>query len=281
MKTLKLITLTLLFYSTLSCQQKQPKMEPLTQKHLATFLSMHYINTANLTPAELEQGRLRLIETYKDDPKGTLAMLDEHLENNSQLKAIFEKLNTPIWSAADSDSLTPKDKPIHKPAEVSKNTNTPQNLPQGFQEFRRILNYDDMSYFNNAKANELRAFFSNSRLFYEKVNSYGQVGGTSYSEVIIFCTDGTFSYQSSSMISADTGGASGYDGGKNVVTGYWDAFTQQGSLVVSLYSDQPAFIKDNPTGYMPLIIKNAQQNVVRVLWNGEDYLYRRSVISCN
>ena len=156
-------------------------------------------------------------------------------------------------------------------------------LPHGFKELRRLYKLHSIKpdgykeeYFNNPRANALRNFTKNSLLDYEKVATYDLDGGTIYKEQWQFCADGTFYYVNSSLISVmPSGGGMGSLNGNNAISGYWDVISNHVNTILILYSEHPEIRQYSPNGFIPMLIKHYQNDVVRAAADEGDKLYGR------
>lgn len=116
----------------------------------------------------------------------------------------------------------------------------------------------------------------NTVISYEKAETYSG-GAVSYKEVIQFCGDGTVLYQNNSGAS---GATTGLSGGQSGFRGVWEVIDQQGIPVIMMYSREPYALQFNPQGFIPLMVKNYNQDMVRIANQPQDVLYRREINYC-
>ncbi len=238
-----------------------------------TYISMTRMgDMANMSEKEILNERANLERMYREDPKGTYDMLEKHLSSNPSLIKAFGSFDRIVIESSDKDKSQRQFS-----SDANSRYGKDNKLGGGFLKFREILNYKDQNNFETDKAKKYRLFFSDTQLLFEEVMSYDNFGGTNYSEVITLCGDGRFSYQNSNLVSM----TNGYSAGNELVEGFWEVFTQDAYLILSLYSTNKVFTDINPTGFIPMVIINAQNDVVRIKFDPKDRLYRRSEISCH
>lgn len=162
------------------------------------------------------------------------------------------------------------------------NSTVESGIAEGHRQVRSILG-DDIGkmVFDTPELTALRSYLYNS-LLTTGSNSYSKGSYSERSGKILFCPDGTFVQILSGMISLDAEGASAYSGGtdsNDIMPGIWEVSMADGIYFILFYSTHPSMLEDSPTGFLPLPIRDFQQDIL--LLYGEDHYRRQVVNDCN